>query len=33
MEHEINGDTNCNWGARYSQKMIIKGTGGLSNKR
>ena len=26
MEHESDGDTNCNWHTRYSQKRIGTGT-------
>ena len=33
MEHEDDGDTNCNWSARYSHQKIGTGTGGLGNKR
>ena len=33
MEHESDGDTNCNWCTRYSHQRIGKGTGGLGNKR
>ena len=33
MEHESDGDTNCNWRARYSQQRIGTGSGGLENKR
>ena len=33
MEHESDGDTNCNWCSWYSQQRIGKGTGGLENKR
>ena len=33
MEHEIEGDTNCNWCAWYSHKSIRTGTGVLGNKR
>ena len=29
MKHESDGDTNCNWRARYSHQR----TGGLGNKR
>ena len=33
MEHESDGDNNCNWRARYSHQMISKGTRKLGNKR
>ena len=33
MEHESDGDTNCNWCARYSHQKIDKETGELGNKR
>ena len=33
MEHESDGDTNCNWQARYSHEKIGIGTGGFGNKR
>ena len=33
MEHESDGDANCNWCTRYSHQRIDKGTGGLGNKR
>ena len=33
MEHESDGDTNCNRRARYSHPRIGTGTGGLGNKR
>ena len=33
IEHENDGDAKCNWGARYSQQMIDKGTGELGSKR
>ena len=33
MEHESDGNTNCNWCARYSHQKIGTGTGGLGNKR
>ena len=33
IKHESDGDTNCNWRARYSQQTIGKRTGGLENKR
>ena len=33
MEHESDGDTNCNWRTRYSHQRIDTGTGGLGNKR
>ena len=32
MEHESDGDTNCNWRTRYSHQRIGTGTGGLGNK-
>ena len=32
-EHESDGDTNCNWCARYSHQRIGVGTGGLGNER
>ena len=32
MEHESDGDSNCNWRARYSPQFIITGTGRLENK-
>ena len=33
MQHESDGDTNCNWYARYSHQRIDKETGGTGNKR
>ena len=33
MEHKSDGDTNCNWCARYIHQRIDEGTGGLGNKR
>ena len=33
IEHESDGDTNCNWHTRCSHQRIDKGTGGLGNKR
>ena len=33
MEHESNGDTNCNWCTWYSHQRTDNGTGGLGNKR
>ena len=33
MEHESDGDTNCNWYVWYSHQRIDEGTGGLGNKR
>ena len=33
MEHEGNNYTNCDWCFWYSHRRIIKGTGGLENKR
>ena len=33
MERESDGDTNCNWRARYSQQRISTGIGGFGNKR
>ena len=33
MDHESDGDTNCNWSTRYSHHGISTGTGGLENKR
>ena len=32
IKRESDGDTNCNWCARYSQQKIDKGTGGLGKK-
>ena len=33
MEHESDGDTNCNWSTRYIPKKIGTGTGRIRNKR
>ena len=33
MEHENDGDTNCNCRVRHGQQRISTGTGGLGNKR
>ena len=33
MEHESDGDTNCNWCIWYSHQTIDTGKGGLENKR
>ena len=33
MEHENDGDTNCDWCARYSHQWIVTRTGRLGNKR
>ena len=33
MEHESDGNTNCNRCTWYSHQRINKGTGGLGNKR
>ena len=33
MEHESDGDTNCNWHTRYCHQRIDTRTGGLGNKR
>ena len=33
VEHESDDYTNCNWCFWYSHRRIIKGTGGLGNKR
>ena len=33
VEHESNNHTNCDWYFWYSHQRIIKGTGGLGNKR
>ena len=33
MEHESDGDTNCDWYAPDSHQRICTGTGGLGNKR
>ena len=32
MEHESDGDTNCNWRAWYSLERMGTGTGGLGKK-
>ena len=32
MEHESDGNTNCNWCTCYSHQRIGTGTGGLGNK-
>ena len=32
MEHESDGDTNCNWRARYSHQKIGTGIGRFRNK-
>ena len=32
VEHDRDGDTNCNWGSRYSHQRIGKGTGWTENK-
>ena len=32
MEHESDGDTNCNWCTWYSHQRIGKGTGRIGNK-
>ena len=32
MEHESDGDTNCNWCARYSHQRFATRTTGLRNK-
>ena len=32
MEHENDGDTNCNWCAQYSHQRIGKGSGRVGNK-
>ena len=32
-KHESGGYTNCQWCSWYSHRRIIKGTGGLGNKR
>ena len=32
-EHEVDGDSNCNWYIRYSHQKINKGTGRLGNTR
>ena len=33
LEHESDGDTNCNWHARYTHQTIGTGTGGLGHRR
>ena len=33
MEHKSDNYTNCDWYFWYSHQRIIKGTGGLGNKR
>ena len=33
MEHESDGDTNCNWYEWYIHQKNDNGTGGLENKR
>ena len=33
MEHEYDGDTDCNWCTRYSHQRIDKPTEGFGNKR
>ena len=33
MEHESDGDTNCNWHARHSHQRICIWTEGLGNKK
>ena len=33
MEHESDGDTNCNWCTRYCHRRCDNWTGGLGNKR
>ena len=33
MEHESDGDTNCNWCSWYSHQKLGAGTEGLGNKR
>ena len=33
MEHEIDNYNNCDWCIWYSHQRIIKGTGGIGNKR
>ena len=33
MEHESDGDTNCNWRARHGHQMIVTGNGELANKK
>ena len=32
MDHESDGDTNCNWYTRHGSQRIGIGTGGLRNK-
>ena len=32
MEHEVDGDTSCNWYAQNNPERIGKGTGKLGNK-
>ena len=32
MEHESDGETHCNWCARYNHPRIVKETGGTGNK-
>ena len=32
VEHESNGDINCNWHARHGYQRIDTSTGGLGNK-
>ena len=32
MEHESDGDSNCNWGTQHSVQRIDTGTEGLENK-
>ena len=33
MEHEENGDTNCNWYAQKNSQSVGKGAEGLENQR
>ena len=33
MEHESDGDTNCNWCTQNNPQRFGKGTGGLRNKK
>ena len=33
VDHESDGDTNCNWDTRYSHQRFGTKTGGLGNKR
>ena len=33
MEHESDGDINCNWRARCGDRRIATGIGGIGNKR